>query len=47
MTNLVPLILLCYGRSGDKGDVANIGLMSRKPEYFPLLKQQVTEEVFF
>jgi len=41
----VPLITLAYGRSGDKGDVSNIGLMARKPEYHPLLKKAITEEV--
>jgi len=41
----VPLIRLCYGRSGDKGDVANIGLLARKPEYYQFLKRTVTSEV--
>lgn len=41
----VPLIALAYGRSGDKGDVANIGLMSRRPEFYPFLKNKITEDV--
>jgi hypothetical protein len=41
----VPLIAIAYGRSGDKGDVANIGIIGRELRFFPLLKQQVTEEV--
>jgi hypothetical protein len=40
----VPLIALCIGRSGDKGDVCNIGIMCRRPEYFTLVKQQLTAE---
>ena len=40
----VPLIALAYGRSGDKGDNANIGIFARKPEYEPILDSEVTEE---
>lgn len=40
----VPLIALAYGRSGDKGDNANIGIFARKPEYVPILESEVTEE---
>ncbi len=29
----VPLIKLALGRSGDKGDKANIGIIARRPEY--------------
>jgi len=43
-TDTVPLIALAYGRSGDKGDNANIGIFARKPEYVPILDSQVTEE---
>jgi hypothetical protein len=40
----VPLVALAYGRSGDKGDNANIGIFARKPEYVPILESEVTEE---
>lgn len=40
----VPLVALAYGRSGDKGDNANIGIFARKPEYQPILDAEVTEE---
>jgi hypothetical protein len=43
-TKTVPLIALAYGRSGDKGDNANIGIFARKPEYQPILDSEVTEE---
>jgi hypothetical protein len=39
----VPLVALAYGRSGDKGDNANIGIFARKPEYQPILDAEVTE----
>ena len=39
----VPLIRLAWGRSGDKGDISNIGILARRPEYLPLLRAQVTE----
>ena len=35
---------LAYGRSGDKGDKANIGIFARRPEYLPLLNQWLTPE---
>ena len=40
----VPLIEIAYGRSGDKGDFANIGVLARKPEYVELLREQLTAE---
>jgi len=41
----VPLIALAWGRSGDKGDKANIGIVARRPEYLPYLCAALTEEV--
>lgn len=38
----VPLVKLAYGRSGDKGNMSNIGIIARKPEYLPLILSQVT-----
>ena len=43
-TTTVPLIALAYGRSGAKGDNANIGIFARRPEYEPILDAEVTEE---
>ena len=43
-TQTVPLVALAYGRSGDKGDNANIGIFARRPEYEPILDAEVTEE---
>jgi hypothetical protein len=39
----LPLVALAYGRSGDKGDSCNIGIIARKPDYLPLIAAQVTE----
>ena len=39
----VPLIRVAWGRSGDKGDSSNIGIVARRPEWLPLLREQLTE----
>ncbi|MGE3524402.1 MAG: hypothetical protein AB7I33_00610 [Gemmatimonadales bacterium] len=36
------LASLAHARSGDKGDTANVGLIALKPEYYPVLRKQVT-----
>ncbi len=41
----VPLVRLAYGRSGDKGDTANISVLARRPEFMPLLAEALTPEV--
>ena len=38
----VSLINLAYARSGDKGDHANIGVIARKPEYLPYIRDSLT-----
>ena len=38
------LIELAHARSGDKGDLVNIGLIARKPEDYPILVREVTAE---
>jgi hypothetical protein len=40
----VPLMRLAWLRSGDKGDRANIGVIARRPEYFPYLCAALTED---
>lgn len=44
-THVVPLRWLAHGRSGDKGNIANIGILARRPEYVPLLRDALTPEV--
>ncbi|OOG60917.1 acyclic terpene utilization AtuA family protein [Polaromonas sp. C04] len=39
----VPLIRLAFGRSGDKGDTSNIGIIAREPRFLPVLRAQLTE----
>ena len=38
------LIELAHARSGDKGDTANVGMIARKPEDYPILVREVTAE---
>ena len=38
----VKLLQLAHARSGDKGDTANVGLIALKPEYYPMLVEEVT-----
>lgn len=39
-----PLIALAYGRSGDKGDHANIGVRAREPRFLPYISAALTPE---
>ncbi|KAG1448927.1 hypothetical protein G6F56_008805 [Rhizopus delemar] len=38
------LINVAYGRSGDKGDVCNVGIIARDPRYLPYIKRSITEK---
>ena len=38
----VPLIALAWGRSGDKGNKANIGIIARKAQYLPYICDALT-----
>ncbi|WP_137389998.1 acyclic terpene utilization AtuA family protein [Rhodoligotrophos defluvii] len=38
----LPLIALAYGRSGDKGDFANIGILARRPAFLAVIAEAVT-----
>ena len=40
----VPLLRLAHGRSGDKGDTANVSVLARRPEFVPLLARELTPE---
>jgi hypothetical protein len=41
----VPLIRLAWARSGDKGNISNIGVIARRAEWLPLIWSRVTPEV--
>ena len=36
------LFLLAHGRSGDKGDLVNIGVIARHDEWYPFLARELT-----
>jgi hypothetical protein len=38
----VPLVKLAWARSGDKGNLSNIGVIARRPEWLPLLWRALT-----
>ncbi len=40
-----PLAILAHGRSGDKGDTCNIGVIARAPEIYPWLRRTLTATV--
>ncbi len=40
----VPLVELAWGRSGDKGNKANIGIIARSEEYYPYICKALTED---
>jgi len=41
----IPLIQLAWGRSGDKGNKANIGIIARQAEYYPYIVAALTTDV--
>ena len=40
----VRLLELAHARSGDKGDTANVGVIARRPEFYPVLVRELTVE---
>jgi hypothetical protein len=38
----IQLIQIAHARSGDKGDTANIGVIARLPEFYPILEKYLT-----
>ncbi len=41
----VKLIEIAYGRSGDKGNASNVGIIARHPDVYPFLRDVLTESV--
>ena len=41
----VPLLQLAHARSGDKGDMCNIGVIARAPEIYPWLRRTLTAQL--
>jgi len=44
MKRKVRLVELAYARSGDKGDISNIGLMAHDPQKYEILTKVITPE---
>lgn len=44
MITTFPLHQIAHGRTGDKGNTANISVIAYKPEFYPILLEQVTVE---
>lgn len=44
-TVTVPLVAIARARSGDKGDLANVGVIARRAEFESVIHEQVTAEV--
>lgn len=42
---VVKLLKIAHGRSGDKGNGSNVGIIARHPEIYPFLKEKLTTEV--
>lgn len=40
----VVLSRIAHSRSGDKGDISNVGLIATKPDYYPILLREVTAQ---
>jgi hypothetical protein len=40
----IRVIDIAHARSGDKGDTANVGVIARREEYYPVLKKYLTAE---
>jgi hypothetical protein len=38
----IPLLRIAHARSGDKGDTVNVGVIARRPEFYPILVEQLT-----
>jgi hypothetical protein len=39
-----PLSEIAHTRSGDKGDMCNIGVIAFKPEHYPIILREVTPD---
>jgi hypothetical protein len=40
----IPLSRIAHGRSGDKGDTANIGIIALEERWYPILLREVTAD---
>jgi hypothetical protein len=40
----IQLLKLAHARSGDKGDAANVGVIARRAEWYPIIAEALTLE---
>ncbi len=40
----IQLLDIAHARSGDKGDAGNVGVIARRPEYYPIIRDALTIE---
>ncbi|MDQ2889137.1 MAG: hypothetical protein M3R65_01110 [Gemmatimonadota bacterium] len=40
----VRLLDIAHARSGDKGDTANVGVIANRPEWFPFISRELTQD---
>ena len=40
----VKLLKIAHGRSGDKGNGSNVGIIARHPDIYPFLKEELTSQ---
>ncbi|MGH7501261.1 MAG: AtuA-related protein [Longimicrobiales bacterium] len=40
----VRLFALAHARSGDKGDTVNVGIIARRPEFWPIIRETLTTD---
>lgn len=40
----IPLSRIAHGRSGDKGDTANVGIIAYNPKHYTILVREVTPD---
>ena len=40
----IPLSRIAHCRSGDKGDIANVGVIAVNPKHYPVLVREVTAQ---
>jgi hypothetical protein len=41
----VRVLDVAHARSGDKGDTANVGVIARRPEWYPFLEKYLTADI--
>lgn len=41
---VVKLLKIAHGRSGDKGNGSNVGIIARHPDIYPFLKEHLTAD---